>query len=32
VQAAIGQSAEVISVRDYPDLGPLGRIGALLRF
>lgn len=32
MQAAIGQSAELISVHSYPDLGPLGRIGALLRF
>jgi peptide subunit release factor 1 (eRF1) len=32
MQAAIGQSAELISVRSYPDLGPLGGIGALLRF
>jgi hypothetical protein len=32
VEAAIAQSAEPIFVRHYPDLGPLGQIGAVLRF
>jgi peptide subunit release factor 1 (eRF1) len=29
---AISQSARTVPVRHYPDLGPLGRIAALLRF
>jgi peptide subunit release factor 1 (eRF1) len=32
VEAAVAQSAEVIIVRHHDDLGPLGGIGALLRF
>jgi peptide chain release factor subunit 1 len=32
VEAAIAQSADVIFVRHYEDLGPLGQIGAVLRF
>jgi peptide subunit release factor 1 (eRF1) len=32
IQAALAQSAEVLLVRDNPDLGPLGSIGAILRF
>ncbi|MCW3063471.1 MAG: hypothetical protein JWN32_643 [Solirubrobacterales bacterium] len=32
IVAALGQSARVLVVRHHPDLGPLGRIGALLRF
>jgi peptide chain release factor subunit 1 len=32
VLAAFGQSADVLVVRHHPDLGPLGRIGAILRF
>jgi peptide subunit release factor 1 (eRF1) len=32
VEAAIAQSAAVIFVRHYEDLGPLGQIGAVLRF
>jgi peptide chain release factor subunit 1 len=32
VEAALGQGAEVMVVRNYPDLGPLQGIGALLRF
>ena len=32
VEAALGQGAEVMVVRHYPDLGPLQGIGALLRF
>lgn len=32
VEAAIAQSAEAIAVRHHPDLGPLGGIGAVLRF
>jgi hypothetical protein len=31
IEAAIGQGAEVLPV-DWPDLGPLGGIAALLRF
>jgi hypothetical protein len=32
VEAAIAQSADLVFVRHYPDLGPLGQIGAVLRF
>jgi peptide chain release factor subunit 1 len=32
VQSAVAQSAEVLPVRHYPDLGPHGGIGAILRF
>jgi peptide subunit release factor 1 (eRF1) len=32
VESAVAQSAEVIVVRHYDDLGPLGSIGAVLRF
>lgn len=32
IEAALGQGAEVMVVRHYPDLGPLQGIGALLRF
>ena len=32
VEAALAQGAEVMIVRHYPDLGPLQRIGAVLRF
>ncbi|MBV9941025.1 MAG: hypothetical protein JO262_02760 [Solirubrobacterales bacterium] len=32
IEAALGQGAEVMIVRHYPDLGPLRGIGALLRF
>jgi peptide subunit release factor 1 (eRF1) len=32
VESAVSQSAEVIVVRRYDDLGPLGSIGAVLRF
>jgi peptide chain release factor subunit 1 len=32
VQAAVRQSAEVLAVRDRPELGPLGGIAAILRF
>jgi len=32
VQAAIGQSAELLPLRDRPELGPLGGIAATLRF
>ncbi len=32
VEAALVQDADVLLVRRYPDLGPLGGIGALLRF
>lgn len=32
VEAAVAQSADVIVVRHYDDLGPLGSIGAILRF
>jgi len=32
VEAALVQDAEVMLVRHHPDLGPLGGIGALLRF
>ena len=32
VEAAIAQDAEVIFVRHYEDLGPLGQIGAVLRY
>jgi len=32
VQAAVGQSADVLVVRDRPDLGPFGGIAATLRF
>jgi peptide chain release factor subunit 1 len=30
--AALAQSAEIVAVRHHDDLGPLGRIGAVLRF
>jgi peptide subunit release factor 1 (eRF1) len=32
VEAAVAQDAEVIVVRHHPDLGPLGGVGAVLRF
>jgi peptide chain release factor subunit 1 len=32
LRAAVAQSAEVITLHDRPDLGPLGRIAATLRF
>ena len=32
IEAALSQGAEVMIVRNYPDLGPLRGIGALLRF
>jgi peptide subunit release factor 1 (eRF1) len=32
VRAAVAQSAEVLTLRDRPDLGPVGRIAATLRF
>ena len=32
IEKAIEQSAEVIGVRDHEDLGPLGGIGAVLRY
>jgi peptide subunit release factor 1 (eRF1) len=32
VEEAIAQDAEVLAVRHFPDLGPLGHIGAVLRF
>jgi peptide chain release factor subunit 1 len=32
IEAALAQGAEVMVVRNYPDLGPLQGIGALLRF
>jgi stalled ribosome rescue protein Dom34 len=32
VEAALAQGAEVMVIRQYPDLGPLQGIGALLRF
>ena len=32
VQAALGQSAEVLALRDRPELGPLGGVAATLRF
>jgi hypothetical protein len=32
VEAALAQDAAVMVVRHHPDLGPLGGIGALLRF
>jgi len=32
VRAALGQSAEVLPLRNRPELGPLGRIAATLRF
>lgn len=32
VETALAQSADVLVVRDHPGLGPLGHIGALLRF
>ena len=32
VRAAVAQSAEVLTLHDRPDLGPLGRIAATLRF
>lgn len=32
IQAAVGQDAEVMPLRDRPDLGPLGGIAATLRF
>jgi peptide chain release factor subunit 1 len=31
-EAALGQSATVVAVRHHPDLGPVGGIGAVLRF
>ncbi len=32
IEAALTQDAEVLGVRHYPDLGPFGGVGALLRF
>jgi len=32
VQAAVSQSAEILPLRDRPELGPLGGVAALLRF
>jgi len=32
VGAALGQSAEVLALRERPELGPLGGIAATLRF
>jgi peptide subunit release factor 1 (eRF1) len=32
VQAAVGQSAEVLALRERPELGPLGGVAAMLRF
>lgn len=32
VEAALGQSADIVVVRHHPDLGPHGRVGAVLRF
>jgi peptide subunit release factor 1 (eRF1) len=32
VEAALSQSADVLAIRHYPDLGPFHGIGALLRF
>ena len=32
VEAAVLQDSEVIFTRHFPDLGPLGSIGAVLRF
>lgn len=32
LRSAIGQSAEILSLRDRPELGPLGGIAATLRF
>jgi hypothetical protein len=32
VERALEQSAEVLVVRRHPDLGPIGGIGAVLRF
>ncbi len=32
IERAIEQSAEVMVVRHHDDLGPLGRIGAVLRY
>jgi hypothetical protein len=32
VRAAVGQSAEILPLRERPDLGPLGGIAATLRF
>ncbi|HEY4828529.1 MAG TPA: Vms1/Ankzf1 family peptidyl-tRNA hydrolase [Solirubrobacteraceae bacterium] len=32
IEAALAQDADVMIVRHYPDLGPLGGVGALLRF
>jgi peptide subunit release factor 1 (eRF1) len=32
VEAAVAQDAEVIVVRHHPDLGPLGGVGAVLRY
>ena len=32
IEAALGQDAEVMIVRHYPDLGPFQGIGAILRF
>jgi peptide subunit release factor 1 (eRF1) len=32
VEAALAQAAQVLPVRHHPDLGPLGGIGAVLRF
>ena len=32
VESALAQSAEIVVVRHHEDLGPLGRVGAVLRF
>jgi hypothetical protein len=32
IEVALGQSADVVVVRHHQDLGPLGGIGAVLRF
>jgi stalled ribosome rescue protein Dom34 len=32
VQSAVRQSAEVLAMRERPELGPLGEIAAILRF
>ena len=32
IERAVEQSAEVLVLRDQPDLGPHGGVGALLRF
>ena len=32
IEAAVAQSADTLAVRHHSDLGPQGRIGAVLRF